>query len=35
MADTSSLAGKKLGCLELIIGSLPEAVLLLPVPEVV
>jgi hypothetical protein len=32
--DTSSLAGKVAGCLVHKMGSLPEAVLLLPVPEV-
>jgi hypothetical protein len=31
--DTSPLAGKVPGCLELKMGSVPEAVLLLPVPE--
>ena len=32
-ADTSPLAGKVPGCLEPEMGSVPEAVLLLPVPE--
>jgi hypothetical protein len=34
-ADTSPLAGKVPGCLELEKGSVPEAVSLLPVPEAV
>jgi hypothetical protein len=34
-ADTSPLVGKVPGCLEAKTGSVPEAVLLLPVPETV